>query len=480
MAGRALGGDMELGERVSGFIQTYGLIKGGERVLLAVSGGADSVCMVHLLCGLQEGLGVRLHIVHLDHMLRGAESEADARYVAQLARRLHLPITMGRRDVGAYRQKNLLSLEEAARQVRYGFFADVASSIGADAVLVGHTADDQVETILMHLVRGTGISGLVGMQPITTWGAAPNRLRVIRPLLEVTREEAEAYCRANDLEPRVDSSNLSPAYLRNRIRHELIPLLEGYNPNARGAILRIARSASDQVALLDEQVSRVWDGVVRDEGEALILDTKAVLSLPQAVAMHLLREVLRHMLGELTDVEFQHIDQMMAGLRKPAGKMISLPGGLVMSVGYDTCVLSRQPGGLCPFPPLEGEHKLNIPGETEFPGWKVRASIIELEEAKAQGFSAYLDLDAAGTDLIVRGRRPGDRFQPLGMAQPKKLQDFMVDAKIPRAWRDRVPLVCSPEHILWVVGWRIDERAKVKKSTVKVLHLEFERLRWPS
>ena len=180
------------------------------------------------------------------------------------------------------------------------------------------------------------------------------------------------------------------------------------------------------------------------------------------------------MLGELTDIEFQHIDRMMAALRKSTGKRLSLPGGIVMSVGYGTCSVSRKPDDLCPLPPLAGEYRIDVPGDTTLPGWGVKADIIPPQGENAEGFSARLDLDRAGTDLVVRGRRPGDRFQPLGMDEPKKLQDFFVDAKVPRLWRDRVPLVCSPEHILWVVGLRIGERAKVTDATRRVLHLEFE------
>ncbi len=466
---------MGLKERVLDFVQAHGLIHSGETILVAVSGGPDSVCLVHLLAELRETLGVGLHIAHLDHMLRGADSEADAQYVYDLARRLRLPCTIGRRDTNGYRARHGLSLEEAARQVRYNFFVEIASAIGAHAVAVGHTADDQIETILMHLVRGSGIAGLKGMQPITVWRGPANHLVVIRPLLEVTRKETEAYCKTHHLEPRSDSSNLSSAHLRNRFRHELIPLLKGYNPNIRDALLRTARSASDQLAFLDEQVSQLWDRVVSEEGGELALDAKAISRLPRALKHHLLREVLRRMLGDLTDIESDHIELVSSALSKSAGKRLSLPGGLVLSVGYDTCVIGRQPDGTCPFPPLEGEYKLSIPGDTTLPGWRVRVSIVPHPENKARGLGADLDLDRAGTDLVVRGRRPGDRFQPLGMKELKKLQDFMVDSKIPRPWRDRVPLVCSPEHILWVVGWRIDERAKVTEATERVLHLEFER-----
>jgi len=475
-----------LEQRVLQFIREQGLIEGEEVLLVGVSGGPDSVCLLHILSLLEETLGASLHIAHLDHMLRGADSAADSRYVSDLAQRLGIPVTVERRDVEAYQQEHRLSLEEAARKVRYNFYCEVAESIGAKRIALGHTKDDQVETILMHMVRGTGLAGLRGMQPVTTWQGRGGTLLLVRPLLEVTRVEIEEYCCACDLEPRTDVSNYSPAFLRNRLRYELVPLLESYNRNISGALLRTARTAADDLSFLEEHVSVAWSQVVTEQPNGLLLNSEALLSLHPSLQRHLLRRVLGQILGELTDIQLIHIEKMMEALSKPAGRRLSLPRGLVFHVGYHTCLVARGDQDTCPFTPLEGEYRLNVPGDTVLPGWSVRANITTPGRG-AEGFSersigvrradrACLDLDESGTDLVVRGRKAGDRFQPLGMAELKKLQDFMVDSKIPRAWRDRVPLVCSPEGIVWVVGWRIAERVKVKDSTKRVLYLEFERL----
>jgi len=200
-----------------------------------------------------------------------------------------------------------------------------------------------------------------------------------------------------------------------------------------------------------------------------------LLSLHPALQRHLLRRVLGQILGDLVDIQYIHIEKMTEALLKPAGKRLYLPTGLVFSVGYNTCLVTKGALNTCPFPPLEVEFRLNVPGDTALPGWRVKVSVTR-PDGKADGFRAFIDLDEAGCDLTVRGRKAGDRFQPLGMGELKKLQDFMVDAKIPRSWRDRVPLVCSPEGILWVVGWRIAERVRVTDSTKKVLRLEFDRL----
>jgi len=471
---------MELRQRVLQFVQKEGLIPGEETLLVGVSGGPDSVCLLHILNQLEEALGVSLHVVHLNHMLRGAAGYADADYVSLLAQRLGLPATVESRDVLAYKQKHRLSLEEAARQIRYDFFAEVAASLGARRVALGHTADDQMETILMHLVRGSGLAGLRGMQPLTRWRSPANGacLTVVRPLLEVTRKETEAYCQAHALEPRSDLSNYCPDHMRNCFRHELVPWLESFNPNVRAALLRTARVARDAISYLEQQLSLIWDQVVREQPDGLLLDARAVATLHPALKQHLMRQVVEHLRGEPTDIESVHIENMLEALSKPAGKRLYLPGGLVLHVGYDTCLVSQAPLDACNLSPLEGEYRFNLDGETVLPGWRVKSAITTCPPLRptSHSFRAHLDLDAAGRVLLVRRRRPGDRFQPLGMKQPKKLQDFMVDAKIPRALRDHVPLVCSPEQIVWVVGWRIAEQVKIKDTTQETISLEFQRL----
>ncbi|MBA7593821.1 tRNA(Ile)-lysidine synthase [subsurface metagenome] len=471
--------EQDLKQRVLAFIGKQDLIQGPETLLVGVSGGPDSVCLLHVLHQLKGTLGLDLHVVHLNHMLRGAASDADARYVSLLAQRLGLGAAVEGRDVLAYKKEHRLSLEEAARQVRYDFFAQVAESLGARRIALGHTADDQVETILMHLVRGSGVAGLRGMQPITWWRvpASGGSLMVIRPLLEVAREETEAYCKAHALEPQSDFSNFSLDYTRNRFRYQLVPLLQSFNPNFKAALLRTARAAADEISFLEEQLSSVWDKVVTEQPHGLVIDTGAAAALHPALQQHLLRRAVEELLGDLSDIGATHIEKMVHALSKPAGKRLFLPRGLVFYTGYNTCVVTKGAFDTCPFPPVEGEHRLDLPGETILPGWRVHSAITSSvpQEADSSGFKAYLDLNGVGEEIFVRRRRAGDRFQPLGMEQPKKLQDFMVDAKIPREWRDCVPLVCSPKQILWVVGWRIDDRAKVTDSTKQILSIQFER-----
>jgi len=267
--------------------------------------------------------------------------------------------------------------------------------------------------------------------------------------------------------------------LRNRIRSQLIPLLREYNPDIDKALIRLASSADSDLTYIEGETSRLWGAVAREQSEGVAIDRAEFSRLHPALKRHLVRSALQRLLGELSDIEYVHIESLLDALAKPAGKGLSLPKGLAFHGDYRYGLITAKKPLLSPLPVLEGEHRLGIPGETEFCGWKVRSRILRRTPKKSgEGkMKAYFDLDVAGRELTVRARRRGDRFQPLGMESPKKLQDFMVDAKIPRAWRDHVPLVCSAQHILWVVGWRLDHRARVTLSTKRVLCLEFERLR---
>jgi tRNA(Ile)-lysidine synthase len=466
-------------QRVLHFIGENALVSSGQKLVVAVSGGPDSVCLLYILSGLRKELGIELHIAHLNHRLRGAESDADAKYVAALAHRLGIPSTIASRDVRSYRLHHHVSLEEAAREVRYTFLAGVAEDIGAERVAVGHIADDHVETILMHLIRGSGTRGMRGLLPISRWSSPAGSLTIIRPLLELSREDTTACCRRHHLKPRTDASNLSPEPFRNRVRHYLLPELQKYNPQIAEALLRLARTATDDLDFIETEAHRLWGKVTRVEGGSVIIDKKSFLALPPALKRHLLRASIESLVGNLKDIEAAHIEDILNALDKPAGKVIGLPYGLNFVIEYDRYVMSPDSASLCPFPALESEFELKIPGKTSASGWDIEAAIISPSEVKVKSaetndFAACFDFDRTGSKLSIRRRLPGDRFQPLGMKQPKKLNQFMIDARIPQAWRRRIPIVYSANQILWLVGWRLDERVKVTEKTRKVLRLEFK------
>lgn len=464
-------------EIVAGFWQQYGLP--GKKLVIAVSGGPDSVCLLHILYGLVPSPEQYLHVAHLDHQLRGEESRLDAAYVAALAGGMGLACTIEQADVRSYQTRFKLSLEEAARQVRYQFLSGVAGQEGTPFIVTGHTRNDQIETILLHLIRGSGTRGLIGLKPLTPRTIDDNRVTLVRPMLAVSRQQTLDYCRQHGLRPRVDSTNLSLSPLRNRVRMQLVPLLESYNPSVAEALLRVSTLAADEMEYMSDQVCLAYSVVVRRRGEALELDRSGMNSLHKAVKRHLLRYCIREAAGDLKDIEDSHIEAMLALLDKPAGRHIDLPYALVFVSGYDSFWLGREEAIPCPYPVLDAEYVLSLPGVTRIPGWEVRAQIIQYAGAcHVPGISACFDPDRVGQQLSVRAWRSGDRFQPLGMDREKKVGRFMLDARVPRRWRSRIPLVLSGGRIIWLVGYRIDERFKVTHPAAAVLNLRFNPVPW--
>jgi len=253
--------------------------------------------------------------------------------------------------------------------------------------------------------------------------------------------------------------------------------MQSYNPQVTEALLRMARIASDDLDFIDKEGARLWEQIAREQENTVALDKERLLRLPPALQRQMLRFAIEKLSGTLKDIEARHIELLIAALTKPAGRRIRLPYGLSFSIEYDRYLLGPDPAALSPFPLLDGEFALKILGKTRLPGWQVEATVAGREQfaEKHDNLTAYFDRDKVGNKLTVRPRQSGDRFQPLGMSQPKKLGEFMIDAKIPQAWRERVPVVCSPSQIVWVVGWRIDNRVKVTKATKEVLRLEFKR-----
>ncbi len=434
----------------------------GSLLVVAVSGGPDSLALLHALTRTQRQTSLTLHAAHLDHGLRGEESRADAAFVSRVCRELGLGLTSESVDTEAFRGAHRLSLEDAARRLRYRFLARVAAEQGAVAVALGHTVDDQAETVLMNIVRGAGLTGLRGMGESDARSFEGSDVLLFRPFLGgVSRSDTEGYCEALGLEPRHDSSNNSLLMLRNRIRHEVLPSLARVNPQVRDAILRLSESARRDLEYLERAVDDAWTGVVAVDGDRILVDRAGFAGLDPAVGAHLLRRAVGLASDGLSDLGLTHVDQMLELLGGPAGRSMDLPGGRALGMGYREATLG--PAGLetCPLPRLEGEVEIEVPGATEVGGWRVVAEVAAgAGDAGAGAICTSISARAAGGGLRVRSRRPGDRFQPLGMAGSKKLQDFMVDSRIDRSWRDRIPLVVGDRGIAWVVGWRLAEWAR--------------------
>ncbi len=489
--------------RVLRFAEARELIQPGTLVV-AVSGGQDSVCMLDILRRLRTELEIDLHVAHLNHMFRGAEAEAEAGYVRELAQRWSLPSTVAAIDVPAYRTRHRLSKQVAARYVRYQFLASVAGGVGARQVAVGHTADDAVETLLMNLLRGAGLAGLRGILPSRQmspgqlgprlekgdWPAGellplPEPLpQVVRPILELFRAETEGYCRAQGLAFRRDPSNLDMAYRRNWVRAELLPVMERRAPGVRDRLRNAADLLSDEYAVVSQVVDRSWSELASESPGRVEFDLEDWKRVGPAIQRQLLRRAMEQLAGSLEGFSRLHVDAAEAVIRRgDVGGRVDLPGELYLEKGYNSFWLvgpsAPAPSDLAaPVEPVA----LPVPGSVTLAGGVLESELLEVGgEGKNRNaycsrsrWDACLDAAKAGPVLWVRRRRPGDRFVPLGMDQVKKLQDFMVDEKIPRGARDRIPVVATPDQIVWVVGYRIDERFKVTADTRQILRLHYQ------
>jgi tRNA(Ile)-lysidine synthase len=480
------------------YVRDQAVLRPGERVLAAVSGGPDSTALLLILWRLAPGLDLSLTAAHFDHGLRGpSAARREQSYVEALCRRVDMPLVVGAGDTRAEARARGLSREEAARELRYAFLAEAAAGAGCTVVTTGHTADDQVETVLLHIIRGSGLAGLAGMAARGPWPLTGREgLDVGRPLLCLRREETARYCQEESLEPVADPSNVLPAFLRNRVRLELLPLLRQYNRRIDSALLRLAEAAAADLAVLEGMAVDVLS--TGGGRQAVVLSRRRLAELPEGLRRHALRLAARRLLGDLRDLHGEHVDALLAGLARPwrVGYHLDLPRGLRFDVGYEEAVLALEPREAAAFrPPPSGpaqppspEAPLVVPGVTCWGPWLVETELAAVgrpaeqagaETPSADPWQAWLDADVTGEDLRVRSWRPGDRFRPLGLAGEKKLQDFFVDARIPRAQRDAVPLVCGRPGIVWVVGHRIDGRARVTEATHRVLRLRFRRVTPP-
>jgi tRNA(Ile)-lysidine synthase len=460
------------------------LLCGGEKVLIAVSGGADSLCLLHLLWRLQEELSLSLHVGHVNHLLRGEEAAEDARHVEEVSERLGLTADVIEVDVKVLARKNKLSIEDAGRQARYQALEEMAERTGAGCIALGHTADDQVETILLNFLRGGGPEGLAGM-PVSR--ELSGGRRIIRPLIEVTKAETEAYCEKQGLVPRLDATNLEMFARRNRIRHELLPMLRKEQPALEKLLLRqaeIFRAEDEFLRNLAEAALR--ETTLESESERIVLSIGKLNDLPLPLGRRVVREALRNLrLGRLP-LSLDQVERVLnLAHHGSTGKRLSLGDGLSAEKEYERLLLSRtrvksrkrlsdrRESGI--------EHcaLLQIPGEVEFAGQRLEAEKINPGQlanlhADEGGRIAFLDAARIGNveALAVRFPRPGDRFIPLGAPGQMKLSDFFINRKVPRPQRSKILLVCCEEKIAWVVGHRIDDRFKVTNETQEILRLE--------
>ncbi|MFQ5465469.1 MAG: tRNA lysidine(34) synthetase TilS, partial [Thermodesulfobacteriota bacterium] len=462
-------------EKVAKTIEQFGMIGDGQAVLVAVSGGVDSVVMLHALGKLSGRFSSRLMVCHLNHGLRGAEADRDYGFVKKLAASMSLKFVGGRLKPGELKGLKGFSVQEAARVKRYQFLEDSASKYGADVIALGHTLDDQAETVFMRFIKGSGLSGLSGIPPV--------RGPFIRPLIEVTRAEVEDYAKRQGLGFVEDSSNRDPRYLRNDIRLNLIPFVEKrYNPRFKETVARFASVISIDDEYLWRQANGVLPEVVieRTPG-SLTLDRTLLTSLHDSMLTRVFLLAVE-ILKEKSDLYSYHIASFLKIIKGPRpNASIVLPDGLSVVREYDRVVLStveRREAG--PF-----DYPLRIPGTTRVPeaGALVRTAIVESapETLPDRGLVVYFDLAGLPRPLRVRSFAPGDRMAPLGMkGRHKKVKEIFIENKVPKSRRPATPILTAGEEVIWVAGLRRTEHYKVGRSTAKALKVEVVEMEEPA
>ena len=462
------------------FISQHQMIEDGETVLVAVSGGADSLALLYGLHALRSQLSCKLHVVHLNHCLR-PDADADADFVQQHAADLELPCTIQRAEVSRLVKQWKLSVEAAGRKARYQFYESVCTEVSATKVALGHHQDDIAETVLMNLIRGSGATGLKGISPV-------RNVKFIRPLAGFTRQNIETFLTSISIVPRHDATNTDTYYLRNRIRGELIPqLARDYNPNIKTGLSRTADVLGAESEYLDTVARKAFETCrIQRPHKNVVLDRVKFRQYHIALQRRMLRQSVFEMLGDMSDLHFAHCEAMLNLVEGDApNTVLALPNDLRFRRAYQQLIFERKPVEMESFAyPVATVGKTSIEvlnteitaelGDAESPG------TLALPNGK---FEAIFDYDklrkvfakpsSETVPLTVRNRQQGDRFQPYGMQGTKKIKDFLIDAKVPRSERDSIPLLVCGDEILWVIGYTTSESFKIKPDTRQYLYLRY-------
>ena len=483
---------MDLKEKAFKTIKKYSMLQSGDTVLIGLSGGPDSVCLSVILDELKDNFNLSLHALYVNHGLRPEESREEEDFCRRFCDELGIDFHIESIDVKEHSQAKKLNLQEAARELRYDVFESAALMMGADKIALAHNADDQAETVLMRLLRGAGRKGLSGIPPKRSlkFGVRIAELKkkkgifIIRPLIEVQRQDIEQYLMRNSelrtlptgrqapnskVPFMVDSSNLKKDYFRNWLRLEVIPLLKDQNPSFVESVNRTAEVLRDEDAYLEIATTKTMMRLItRKTDEMIELFLIPLLTIDKSI----LRRVFRRALAEIgagRGIELVHIDDIIRLVKESkSGDMINLPKGLRAVKKYSTLLITRE------IPAVLKTQNIEVPGEISLDesGLTLTSELTEIKSNNDDNNVSVFDYDSLTLPLHIRSRKDGDYFYPAGLGGKKKLQDFFVDEKVPREMRDSIPVIVSGEDIIWIAGYRMDERYAAKEGTKKFLVLK--------
>jgi len=479
---------LQLRKQVAGVIREHNLFSANDRILLGVSGGPDSVALLSLIYNTSrtDPPYSEIFVAHLNHSIRGRESDEDEQFVTALAGKYGVPLITEKRDIIQVACERKISLEEAARDERYKFFESAAEKAGANVIAVGHNADDNAETILHRIIRGAGITGVSGIRPKRKLSPV-STISLVRPLLFTWRKDITAYLEEENLSYRVDSTNIEKDKLRNRIRLDLIPHLEeNYNTKIKKSLTTLGETALQNSDYLEEKAKALFEDVLVNREtpiETIALDINRLKESPQILQQMIIKEAIIRLDIPLKKLSNRNYKDILNTINSKKTSEINVVKEY-LNVRRDGNELRLSKNKYCAEEtPVLSETEIKVPGETELVDMncRVRTEIREIQNGFLEEFKQnktndeeVVDFDKVSMPLMVRTRKPGDRFQPLGSRGLKKIKDFFIDNKVPVMERDTVPIVTMNGEPIWIVGFRIDDRIRVSEETTTLLVMKLE------
>lgn len=459
-------------EKALATIYKYNLIEKDDNIVLGLSGGPDSMALLYVLLAAKKQIDFNLLIAHVNHGVRGEEALKDEIFVKNIAHSLDLPFFSTRVDMVALAKEEGISAEEAGRKLRYGFFREILETKESGKIAVAHNKKDQAETLLMRIMRGTGVDGLKGMEFKTD--------DIIRPILDIDRWEIEKYIDDEDIATVLDKTNLETIYTRNKVRLELMPYIEkNFNPKLVDTLFRLSENASLDSKFLDEYSMKRYKAILKSKDEtSRVLKHDKFKREDEAIKRRVIRKAILDLTDTLQGIEEIHISSVVDLFdKKETGKRIDLPGSIIARVSYNDLIIENIKSK-----PRELDSAIELPyaleiGKNILEDWdlEIDIEILEKKDAdfkKTSRNTRYFDYNKVMGDLFIRNRTPGDRFNPFGMEGRKKLKDYFIDEKVPREIREKLFLLVDEKNIIWVIGYRTSEIYKIGSETSKILKVE--------
>lgn len=458
-------------EKVVETIEKYRMIEAGDNIILGLSGGVDSMALLHILLEIKkQGLyDFNLHLVHVNHGVRGELAKRDQKFTEKVAQDLGLPFYTINVSMENYAKEHKITSEEAGRILRYGFFNEVIDSLGQGKIAVAHNLNDQAETLIMRFLRGTGIDGLRGIEHRNS--------NIIRPILDITREELEAYIARKKIEITEDHTNFQAIYTRNKIRLEIIPYIEeNFNPNIIRTLERTAYLAEIDSNFLEKTSEKRYNEIVKKEEKNRITLGFSKFKLEDiSIKQRIIRKAILDINSDLQGISESQISLILDIFnRGETGKQVNISNNIIARVSYDDLVIEKN----LSFEVEDFKYKLEDKLFIDEIGYKFNVKTISRKDFQASSKkknTRYFDYDKIKSELFIRNRRNGDRFVPFGMNGSKKIKDYFVDEKIPREERDSIPLIVDGDNIIWVVGYRTSNLYKITGNTERILEIAYEK-----